>query len=460
MSLPADLVVGAQVAPIAQGQAAPREPLGILAGGGSLPLEIAAWAKQQERNVHIVALRGEGDADLAGYSHTWLNWGQIGGMIAALRANGCRDLVLAGTVRRPNLWSLRPDLGLFLGLPSLLRTLEGGDDSVLRRVIVFFERKGFRVVGVGDVAPHLLASAGPLGAHAPDASHEAAMSRGLALLDALGPFDVGQAVVATADRIVAIEGAGGTDAMLGQLTGSVAQGGVLIKWPKPGQELRLDVPALGPRTVELTTRAGLAGLAVQTRGAIYLERDELRRAADAAGLFVTGLAAGHREETTAVSAVPIVSEPSWNSSGDHHYHMRTRRIPTLGERADMALGVRLVSALAAHQTGGSAIVARRYVLAVQADEPALAVIARAANLRQWGSRGSRKVGTWIWRHDIGAPNLFATTSSRTTLLGALRTARLAGLVLVTQPMPAETLTPLVDELNAAGLFLVTVEPAP
>lgn len=449
--------VAAPVARTAPLEPPPLEPLGILAGGGSLPLEIAAWARQQNRDVHIVALRGEADADLDAYSHTWVDWGQIGRMIAALRASGCRDLVLAGTVRRPNLWSLRPDLGLVLGLPSLLRTLEGGDDSVLRRVIGFFERKGFRVVGVGDVAPHVMASAGALGALAPDASHEQALRRGLALLDALGPFDVGQAVVATADRIVAIEGAGGTDAMLGQLAGASAPGAILLKWPKPGQELRLDVPAMGPRTVEVAVRAGLSGLAVQARGALFLERDALRRAADAAGLFVTGLAADHRRDTP-LSTTPLPQPAA--SDDPRHYHMRTRRIPTLTERADVALGIRLITALAPHHTGGSAIVSRRHVLAVQADEPAVAVISRAAGLRQWGHRGRRRVGTWIWRQDHGALDLFATTISRTTLLGALRAARLAGLALVvSQPIPDETLAPLVHELNAAGLFLVTVEPA-
>ena len=106
-----------------------RPTLGIIAGGGSLPLEIAAAAQRQERTVHLVALDGEADPGVAAFPHTWVNWGQIGLMIAVLRQHGCGDLVMAGTVRRPNLWKLRPDLGLLLFLPQLLR-LDGGDDSV------------------------------------------------------------------------------------------------------------------------------------------------------------------------------------------------------------------------------------------------------------------------------------------------------------------------------------------
>lgn len=435
-------------------------PLGILAGGGSLPVEIANHVvNTRQRPVHLIALEGEADSTVTAFPHTWVNWGQIGRMVKALRRHGCTQMVLAGTVRRPNLSSLRPDLGLFLALPRLLRTMRGGDDSVLRRVIAFFESKGLVVVGLADVAPHLLAPAGPLGACLPSPEDQAAIARGLALLGTMGPFDVGQAVVATRDEVMAIEGAGGTDEMLKGLaastpTGSTrlrAQGGVLVKWPKPGQELRLDLPAAGPRTVELAAQAGLSGIAVRAGAAVFLEQATFRAAADAAGLFVVGM-----EQTTVQEASLALSKTA--EAAAEQLQMHTRRIPSAGERLDVAMGRRLVAALAPHGVGRCAVVARQYVLAVEARETVIEVLGRAAHLRQWGRKSRRAVGTLVMRERESAPAWLTQMESREAFLVALKAAHLAGIVVVTSGLSQQDLTPFVVRLNDERLFLVTVEP--
>jgi UDP-2,3-diacylglucosamine hydrolase len=442
----------------ASSPAAQAGALGILAGGGSLPVEIAHHtAHSNQRAVHVIALQGEADAAVADFPHTWVNWGQIGGMVKALRQNGCSQIVMAGTVRRPNLRSLRPDLGLLMALPRLMQTLHGGDDSVLRRVVGYFEDRGFTVVGLPDVAPHLLASSGPLGFVLPDADHTAAIDRGLALLRTLGPFDVGQAVVATYERIVAIEGAGGTDAMLSDLAASGCAGGVLVKWPKPGQELRLDLPAAGPRTIALAAQAGLAGIAVQAGAAVYLERAAFRAAADAAGVFVVGL---EQSDATASESLTSASQlPPAADAAPLQMHMRTRRIPSTRERLDIAMGRRLLTALAPHGAGASAVVARQYVLAVEACETVFEVLQRAAHLRQWGRRGRRPVGTLVLREGSAAPDWLMNLERRNAFLDAIKAAGLAGLVVETPGLNAGELTPFVMRLNDERLFLVTVEPA-
>ena len=435
-------------------------PLAILAGGGTLPVEIAAhilYTKQ--RPVHLIALEGEADSTITAFPHTWVNLGQIGRMVNALRRHGCTHMVLAGTVRRPNLSSLRPDFGLLMALPRLLRTMRGGDDSVLRRVISFFESKGLTVVGLADVAPHLLAPIGPLGACLPTPENEAAIARGLALLGTMGPFDVGQAVVATSDEIVAIEGAGGTDAMLKGLAGRTpadrtslrGRGGVLVKWPKPGQELRLDLPAAGPRTIELAAQAGLSGIAVQAGAAVFLEREAFRAAADAAGLFVLGM------DQTTVQEANLAPSPAGEAAAEQ-LQMHTRRIPSAGERLDIAMGRRLVAALAPHGVGTCAVVARQYVLAVEAHETMTEVIERAAHLRQWGRKSRRAVGTFVVRETASAPTWLTQMESREAFLVALKAARLAGIVVVTSGLSQPDLTPFVARLNDERLFLVTVEP--
>ena len=142
----------------------PGSRIGILAGGGKLPLTIAESVTAGGGSAHIVAIEGEADADIARFPHTWVNWGHVGRMVATLRRHA-DTLVIAGSVRRPNLWKIRPDLGFFLSMPQILEMMAGGgDDSVLSRVVRFFEAKGIEVRGAHEVAPDLLAPAGPAGA--------------------------------------------------------------------------------------------------------------------------------------------------------------------------------------------------------------------------------------------------------------------------------------------------------
>src|SRR5207244_7144593 len=114
-------------------------------------------------SVHIVGIEGEADPDIARFPHTWVNWGEIGRMVETLRGQGRSELVIAGAVTRPDLWKIRPDAGFFTSLPQILRLLAGGDDSVLKRVVRFFEAKGLRVRGAHEVAPDLLAGSGRIG---------------------------------------------------------------------------------------------------------------------------------------------------------------------------------------------------------------------------------------------------------------------------------------------------------
>ena len=188
--------------------------IGILAGGGRLPLMIAESVAARGGTVHIVGIEGEADPAIARFPHTWVNWGQIGRMVATLRGEGGRDLVIAGAVTRPDLRRIRPDAGFFRSLPQILRLLAGGDDSVLTRVVRFFEGNGLEVRGVHEVAPDLLAGAGRLGSIALSEADRADAELGFAVRRALGPVDAGQAVVVARGRVLAIEGAEGTDAML------------------------------------------------------------------------------------------------------------------------------------------------------------------------------------------------------------------------------------------------------
>jgi len=275
-------------------------PLAIVAGGGSIPIAVAEAVMRRGRRVVLFPVRGWADpAAVERFPHYWVAVGQGGRLARYAHAEGCRDMVLVGTALRPALTSLRLDWTTLRLLPEIWRAFRGGDDHLLSGVARIFHDLGFRIVGAHEVAPEILMPRGNIGTFGPEQRDLADIARGLALLRALGPFDVGQAVVVADNQVLAVEAVDGTDNMLERIAelrerGRVATGkgvGVLIKAPKPTQDRRLDMPAIGPKTVEAAARAGLAGIAVLAESTIVAEPAELARAADAAKLFVCGVSA-------------------------------------------------------------------------------------------------------------------------------------------------------------------------
>lgn len=284
----------------AGGAEATGEPLAIICGGGSLPLVVADRAAASGRRVLLFPLRGFGDPEnFAGRDCTWVHLGQLAVFLRATRAAGCRDVVWIGSLVRPSLWQIRPDVRMLLKLPRLTAALRGGDDHLLSSMARLFEQQGFRVLGAHEVAPEILVPEGPFGGRRPSDKDDADIAMGLAYLRATSAFDAGQAVVVAGKHILAVEAAEGTDHMLGRVGEMRANGrlrapagtGVLVKAPKQGQDRRFDLPSIGPQTVEGAVRAGLAGIAVVAGGSVIAEPERLVAAADRAGIFVTGVTA-------------------------------------------------------------------------------------------------------------------------------------------------------------------------
>jgi UDP-2,3-diacylglucosamine hydrolase len=271
-------------------------PLAIIAGGGALPCAVAAAATAQSREVHIIGIRGEADASIARFSHTWVKWGEVGKLFATLEEHGCRDLVIIGGVDRPDLANVKFDFGAIKNLPFLLSLGLGGDDNILSSVVVFLEDKGYRVHGAGDVAPELLAGEGKLGNKTPSAEDRVDIDVAFQVVQALGRLDIGQAAVVARGHVLAVEAAEGTNAMLVRCAELSHWGerrrrdraGVLVKAPKSGQDERVDLPAIGPETVRMAAQAGLAGIAVAAGRVLIAERDATIAAANKQGLFLFG----------------------------------------------------------------------------------------------------------------------------------------------------------------------------
>jgi hypothetical protein len=271
---------------------ADRPTLGILAGGGRLPGQVAAAAQAAGRRVFLIGLEGFADpAVLAPWPHEFVRILAAGRILAALREHGCEDLVLVGPVRRPSLLDLRPDAEGARILGRIGRAAFAGDDGLLAAVVRVFAEEGFRVLGMHQILDEALGPAGRLSRAAPDAVAMADISRGIAVARALGAIDVGQGCVVQQGIVLAVEAAEGTDAMLARCGGLAApgRGGVLVKLVKPGQDRRTDLPTVGPETLRRAAEAGLRGVAFEAGGTILAERDATIAVADAAGLFLLGL---------------------------------------------------------------------------------------------------------------------------------------------------------------------------
>jgi len=275
--------------------------LAIVAGSGLLPHFVAEAAREAGENPFILRLRNESDQTWSGFDNAVIGVGDMAGLSALLKANAIDRVVLSGGVkRRPGFGEIRVNFRSLIKLPMALRTLlAGGDDAVLKMAITLIESQGCRVIGAHEIAPDLLAEAGPIGKIAPSKEDMRDIARAAEAAEALGRLDVGQGAVSIGGRIVALEGVEGTDAMLRRVERLRREGrisssrkGVLVKLCKPQQDVRADLPAIGRSTIENAKNAGLAGVAVEAGRALVIERAEVLRAADEAGIFVCGIDRG------------------------------------------------------------------------------------------------------------------------------------------------------------------------
>ena len=274
-------------------------PLAILCGAGPFPLEVAAHARRASREPFLVGVVGSSESAIEAYPHVWVRMGEVGRLFAALKERATAEIVFVGAMTRPEFSDLRLDWGAVKRAAGLAQLFRKGDNGLLVGLAAIFEREGIRVVGAHEVAPGLLAPAGPIGACAPSPDDETDIASGARLLDALSSVDAGQASIVAAGRVLAVEAAEGTDAMLARVADMRANGrlrlkgqaGVLVKAPKRGQDLRLDMPAIGPKTIAGAAKAQLRGVAVAAGKVLLAERERSARQADMAHLFVYGFGA-------------------------------------------------------------------------------------------------------------------------------------------------------------------------
>lgn len=413
--------------------------LGIVAGGGSLPLEIARSITSRGGNVFIVMIEGEADDALRAFPHTILNWAELGHAVSAVKRAGMSEMVMVGRMSRPSFWTAKPDFGFLFSLPRILSALRaGGDDAVLRGVVRLFEARGLKVLSVAEVAPELLLSEGPLGFQHPSPEDLDDIALGMEFISALGRYDIGQAVAVARGTIEGIEGAEGTDRMVTRVRDArVAAGidtaklraGVLVKRPKPGQDKRLDLPAIGPDTAAGVISAGLGGIAGLAGEVLAAGRFEMVERADRAQIFITGVPAPSAVET--VSNEPPIEPIIFGRVSIPEELVR-----------DVERGVRIMGELERFDTGTALILVRGRVLSVGANETPAEVLQRS---RGWLKRRKKRTHVMV---------LGTREALDEGLVRAAAASALAGIVIMFGPGDGpKHKGPVLDVADRFGLFI-------
>ena len=270
--------------------------LGLIAGGGALPVSVAARCEAMGRPVFVVRLAGFADVQLARHPGIDAGLAEFGKILSALKAAGCTAVCFAGTVSRPDFKTLKPDLRGATLLPGIIAAATKGDDALLRKVLSVFEGEGYGIEGADDILGGETLPGGALGAVQPTELQLLDLRKALHVAEKAGELDIGQGAVVCDGLVLAVEAQEGTDAMLARVAGlpadlrgsGPARKGVLGKAPKPIPDLRVDMPVIGARTMEMAAAAGLAGVGGLAGKLILIDRAGLIEAADRLGLFVWG----------------------------------------------------------------------------------------------------------------------------------------------------------------------------
>ncbi|WP_271947045.1 LpxI family protein [Ruegeria faecimaris] len=256
--------------------------LALIAGTGVLPDEVVSCLAERPL---ICAMEGFAPDTLSADIVFPLE--QLGSFIADLKTRGVTEICMAGAVQRPAVDPSRIDAATMPLVPILVQAIQSGDDGALRAVIGIFENSGLSVRAAHEIAPELLPPLGCLTEAQPSDADRADADRASGILRAMGAADIGQACAVSKGQALAIEGIFGTAWMLESLTQRPdAGGGVLFKGPKPDQDFRADLPAIGPETISSAVAAGLSGIVIEKGGVLVLQRQRVIAECDRLGLFL------------------------------------------------------------------------------------------------------------------------------------------------------------------------------
>lgn len=268
--------------------------LALVAGAGRLPVLLADRLEAEGRDWRLCVLEGVTSEAAEDREATPVRLERLGSFLDELREAGVTEVCFAGAVNRPHLDPSQVEPRSVPLIERLALAMQAGDDTTLRAVLAIFEEAGLTVRAAHELRPDLLPAAGVLSRAEPDDRARSDAARAADVVATLGAADVGQGCVVAQGQVLAVEALAGTDWMLASLTRFPAERrpdpragrGLLYKGPKPGQDRRVDLPAIGPGTVRAAAEAGLGGVVVEAGGVVVLDPDATVAAADEAGLFL------------------------------------------------------------------------------------------------------------------------------------------------------------------------------
>ncbi len=262
---------------------------GLIAGGGTFPLLTLRAAKEAGHEIVVVAVREEAPPEIESIADSchWISLGQLSKLIEAFRAEGVSQALMAGRIQHKQIFSaIRPDWRLLKVLNELRRK---NSDSLLGAVARVLEDEGITLLDSTYFLAPSLARSGPNGRRQPTREETRNIYYGLEVAKALARYDIGQSVVICEQACVAVEAMEGTDAVLLR-AGELANGRelTLVKVAKPNQDMRFDVPVIGPRTIRKMAEVNATAVSIERGRTLLLEKPDLLAEADRAGIAVFG----------------------------------------------------------------------------------------------------------------------------------------------------------------------------
>lgn len=264
-------------------------PLGLIAGNGRFPIIFAENAIKKGYRLFVAAYQNEADEAISEYAEkiVWLNPGQVSKLLNFLRSGEVSSVVMLGGIKKTRMFTdIRPDLGAIKLLSALKNT---HDDGVLRAFATLLEKEGFKVESSTFLVPEILAAEGCWTKKKPGKSEKVDINFGWKICKEIGRLDIGQSVVVAGGTVLAVEAADGTDATILR-GGLLAKGNaVVVKLPKPDQDMRFDVPAVGPQTIETMKKAGISHLVIEAGKTVCIDLEEMTRLANQYGISISAL---------------------------------------------------------------------------------------------------------------------------------------------------------------------------
>jgi DUF1009 family protein len=263
-------------------------PFGIIATASDVPLDVAHAIRDQGRDVVVVTLKDITTADFSEFKTINHPIGALGHIINDLVDAGCRQVVWAGKLKRPSMASLKPDLR---GAKIVAKLMTSGDDTALKTIRDEFAKDGLEIVDIGEIMPKLYADEGVICGQAPGSDVMATIALGREVLAVVSRFDMGQGAVLQGSRILALEGAEGTDEMLARSAKMIDADigpAVYVKMLKTGQDLALDPPGIGENTIRIAAKAKISVIAVEAGGVIMVNKADIIKKAGQLGITIIG----------------------------------------------------------------------------------------------------------------------------------------------------------------------------